>query len=101
MPASSRPAYRSCRDAPAGKRRSVRGCVDRTGSGCARGVHQRGAPGADRDGGGIPVSMQMYFVVTRDELTDATSRELQRYLHSCGGLILMVTRNGPVVALDD
>ena len=45
--------------------------------------------------------MQMYLVVTRDELTDATSREIQRYLHSCGGLILMVTRNGPVVALDD
>jgi hypothetical protein len=47
------------------------------------------------------MSMQMYFVVTSSELTDATSREIQRYVRACGGLILIVTRNGPLVALDD
>ena len=45
--------------------------------------------------------MQMWFLATRGDLTDERSRELQRAVRERGGLILMVTRTGPIVALDD
>jgi hypothetical protein len=45
--------------------------------------------------------MRMWMIAQRGEVTDDTSRELQRWVRECGGLILMMTRNGPLVALDD
>jgi len=41
------------------------------------------------------------MIAQRGEVTDDTSRELQHWIRRCGGLILMVTRSGPLVALDD
>jgi hypothetical protein len=43
----------------------------------------------------------MWFLATRSDLTEESSRELQRAVHEHGGLVLMVTRTGPIVALDD
>jgi hypothetical protein len=43
----------------------------------------------------------MWMIAQRGEVTDDTSRELQHWVRRCGGLILMVTRSGPLVALDD
>lgn len=43
----------------------------------------------------------MWMIAQRGEVTEDTSRELQRWVRQCGGLILMVTRSGPLVALDD
>jgi hypothetical protein len=45
--------------------------------------------------------MRMWMIAQRGEVTDDTSRELQRWVRECGGLILMMTRTGPLVALDD
>jgi hypothetical protein len=45
--------------------------------------------------------MQMWLIAVRGELTDGSSRELQRAVRERGGLILMVTRTGPIVALED
>ena len=45
--------------------------------------------------------MQMYLISTRGELTQEVSRDLQRHVRKFGGFILMVTRTGPIVALDD
>ncbi len=47
------------------------------------------------------MSMQMWMVVQRGEVTDDTSRRLQHAVKALDGFILMVTRTGPVVALDD
>ena len=47
------------------------------------------------------MAMRMYLVATNQRLTDDTSRDLQRFVRGCGGLILMVTANGPIVALDE
>jgi hypothetical protein len=43
----------------------------------------------------------MWMIAQRGEVTDETSRELQHWVRRCGGLILMVTRSGPLVALED
>jgi hypothetical protein len=45
--------------------------------------------------------MRMWMISQRGEVTDDTSRELQRWVKECGGLILIMTRSGPLVALDD
>lgn len=45
--------------------------------------------------------MRMWMIAQRGEVTDNTSRELQRWVRECGGLIMMMTRSGPLVALDD
>jgi hypothetical protein len=45
--------------------------------------------------------MQMYLISVRGELTQEASRDIQRHVRKFGGLILMVTRTGPIVALDD
>jgi len=47
------------------------------------------------------VAIQMYFVVLKGEFSQDSSRDVQRHVRALGGLILMVTRNGPIVAIDD
>jgi hypothetical protein len=47
------------------------------------------------------MTIRMYFVATNQRLTDETSRDLQRFVRDRGGLILMVTVNGPIVTLDE
>ena len=37
----------------------------------------------------------------KGEFSQDSSRDVQRHVRALGGLILMVTRNGPVVAIDD
>jgi len=44
--------------------------------------------------------MQMYFITQKGEFSQDASRTLQRGVRQAGGLILMVTRNGPLVALE-
>jgi hypothetical protein len=43
----------------------------------------------------------MWMIVQRGEVTDDSSRQLQHAVRALDGLILMATRTGPVVALDD
>ena len=47
------------------------------------------------------MGMQMYIIALKGELTQDSSREIQRFVRQCDGFILMVTRAGPLVALDD
>jgi hypothetical protein len=47
------------------------------------------------------MGIQMYMISVKDELTHETSRELQRAVRAHDGLILMVTRTGPLVALEE
>lgn len=44
---------------------------------------------------------QMYVVALRGGTRDESSRDIQRFVRDQGGLILMVTRTGPIVALDE
>ena len=44
--------------------------------------------------------IQMWFIAQHGEVTDQTSRDLARAVREQGGLILMATRTGPLVALD-
>jgi hypothetical protein len=44
---------------------------------------------------------RMYLITVHGGLTDEKSRDLQRFVRQCDGFILMVTRAGPVVALDE
>jgi hypothetical protein len=43
----------------------------------------------------------MYMIALEDELTDETSRDIQRAVRAHDGFILMVTRTGPLVALEE
>jgi hypothetical protein len=43
----------------------------------------------------------MYFIAFRGEFNPETSRAVQQLVHERGGFILMVTRTGQVVTLDD
>jgi hypothetical protein len=47
------------------------------------------------------MNMQMYLIAQKGEYTQESSRDLQRYVRQCGGFILMVTRTGPLVALEE
>ncbi|HEY8304084.1 MAG TPA: hypothetical protein VIG42_05795 [Solirubrobacteraceae bacterium] len=47
------------------------------------------------------MGVQMYMIGVKDELTQETSREIQRAVRTHDGLILMVTRTGPLVALEE
>jgi hypothetical protein len=47
------------------------------------------------------VGMQMYIVTFRGGFSQEASRDVQRHVRKLGGLILMVTPNGPVIAIDD
>jgi hypothetical protein len=44
---------------------------------------------------------RMYLITVHGGLTDEKSRDLQRFVRHCEGFILMVTRAGPIVALDE
>jgi hypothetical protein len=45
--------------------------------------------------------MQMYIISMKGQLTQESSRAVQHEVRNRGGLILMVTRTGPLVAIDD
>jgi hypothetical protein len=45
--------------------------------------------------------MQMYMIAQAGEVTEESSRQVQRFVRQCGGFILMTTRTGPLVALED
>ena len=47
------------------------------------------------------MAVQMWLTVQVGEVTESTSAELQRFVRSHGGLILMVTKRGPLIMLDD
>ncbi len=47
------------------------------------------------------MATQMYFVTFRDQFNEHTSREIQQLVHDRGGYILMVTRTGQVIIIDD
>jgi hypothetical protein len=47
------------------------------------------------------MSMQMFMIALKGGYTDEASREVQQFIRRCGGLILMVTRTGPLVALEN
>lgn len=47
------------------------------------------------------MSMQMYIVTFKGGFSQEASRSLQQHVHHLGGFILMVTSNGPVIAIDD
>jgi hypothetical protein len=43
----------------------------------------------------------MYFIAFRNQFSQQASHEIQQLVHDRGGFILMVTRTGQVVVLDD
>jgi len=47
------------------------------------------------------MSMQMYIVTFKGGFNQQASRSLQQHVHHLGGFILMVTNNGPLIAIDD
>ena len=47
------------------------------------------------------MGMQMYFVIFKNAYSDDMSRQVQQFVRQRGGLILMVTRNGPLVGLEE
>ena len=47
------------------------------------------------------MAMQMYIIALRNGYSEDSSRDLQRFVRQCEGFILMVTRTGPLIALDD
>jgi len=44
---------------------------------------------------------RMYLIAVRGGMSDERSRNLQRFVRHHEGFILMVTRTGPIVALDE
>jgi hypothetical protein len=47
------------------------------------------------------MALRMWLAAQDGEVTESTSAELQRFVRERGGLILMVTRRGPLILLDD
>lgn len=47
------------------------------------------------------MSMQMFIVTFKGGFTQESSRSVQQHIRKLGGYILMVTANGPIVAIDD
>ena len=47
------------------------------------------------------MSMQMYIVTFKGGFSQAASRDVQHQVRRLGGFILMVTSNGPIIAIDD
>jgi hypothetical protein len=47
------------------------------------------------------MGIQVYIISQRGEYSPDSSRDLQRHVRQLGGYILMVTRNGPIVAIED
>jgi hypothetical protein len=46
-------------------------------------------------------SYRMYLIAVRGGMSDEKSRDLQRFVRYHDGFILMVTRTGPIIALDE
>jgi len=44
---------------------------------------------------------RMYLIAVRGGMSDEKSRDLQRFVRHHDGFILMVTRTGPVIAIDE
>ena len=47
------------------------------------------------------MAMQMYIITFKGGFSQEASRDVQREVRALGGFILMVTPNGPLIALDD
>ena len=47
------------------------------------------------------MGMQMYIVTFKGGFSQEASRSVQQHIRKLGGYILMVTANGPLVAIDD
>ena len=47
------------------------------------------------------MAMQMYIVTFKGGFSQESSRSVQHHIRKLGGFILMVTRNGPLIAIDD
>lgn len=47
------------------------------------------------------MATQMYFIAVKGVMSHQVSHEIQQLVHDRGGFILMVTRTGQVVVLDD
>jgi hypothetical protein len=47
------------------------------------------------------MAMQMYFIALLGDFSQEASREVQQLVHDRGGFILMVTKTGQVVVLDN
>jgi len=47
------------------------------------------------------MAMQMYILTFKGGFNQESSRSVQHHIRKLGGYILMVTPNGPIVALDD
>jgi hypothetical protein len=47
------------------------------------------------------MALQVYIVTLRGEYTPESSRDVQRLVRANGGYILMVTRSGPIIAIDN
>ena len=47
------------------------------------------------------MATQIYIVTLRGGYTPESSRDVQRFVRGSGGYILMVTRTGPIIAIDD
>jgi hypothetical protein len=47
------------------------------------------------------MALQMYIVSFKNGYSESTSRDVQRQIRAHGGVILMVTRSGVIVGLDD
>jgi len=50
---------------------------------------------------GTSMAMQMYIITFKGGFSQEASRDVQRHVRRLGGFILMVTPNGPIVAIDD
>jgi hypothetical protein len=49
----------------------------------------------------MSMGMQMYIITFKGGFNQDASRDVQRQVRKLGGFILMVTPNGPIVAIDD
>jgi hypothetical protein len=47
------------------------------------------------------MALQMYIVTFRGGFNQESSRNVQQHFRKLGGYVLMVTPNGPIVAIDD
>ncbi len=47
------------------------------------------------------MAMQMYMLTFKGGFSQDASRDVQRHVRQLGGFILMVTPNGPIIAIDD
>ena len=77
------------------RRAAARGLAGPREAGPGRGAARAWGGGMNLEG------YRMYLITVHGGLTDEKSRDLQRFVRHCEGFILMVTRAGPIVALDE